>query len=143
MMEKLKALWVKYRQIATYCIAGGLTFLVNIGLFELLYYVLDINKTIANVIAVASAVVFAYVANKLFVFRTRCKSIYDLFREMVSFFAARGVTMLIEIGGGVLLMDVFKLDERWSKIGLTILVIILNYVFSRLFVFHKRSEEKT
>ncbi len=138
MTDKLRALWVKYRQMAVYCIVGVFTTLVNFSLFWLLHYPLGLNENFANTISVISAVLFAYVTNKLFVFKTRCDGPADLAREMLSFFGARGITMLIEVGGGFVLMTVLGYDEMLSKAGLTVIVFVLNYIFSKLFVFKER-----
>lgn len=138
MTDKLKALWRKYRQLAAYCIAGGCTTLVNLSLFYLLRYTAGLNENLANTLSVVAAVLFAYAANKLFVFRTRCDSIASLMREMFSFFAARGLTMLIEVGGGFVLMTLLGINEMLSKLGLTVVVLILNFIFSKLFIFKEK-----
>ena len=123
--------------VMRYVVLGGLTFLVNNGLFILLHGLLRWAETPANLAAVILAVVFAYLGSKWFVFRTRCKDRKDLLREAVAFFSARAVTMVLEIGGFELLVRLAGLDPYWTKLGLTILIILLNYVFSKLFVFRQ------
>ena len=138
MSEKLRELWRKYRQLASYCLAGGCTTLVNLSLFYLLRYPLHLNENLANGISTVAAIIFAYAANKLFVFMTHCDSIGKLMREMFSFFAARGLTLGIELGGGFVLMTLIRFNEMLSKMSLTVIVLILNFIFSKLFIFREK-----
>ena len=132
-----------FLRLIRYAVAGGLTFVVNIGLYALLRESLGWEVTPANIVAVLCAVVFAYLVNKWFVFKTRCPNRKELFREALSFFSARAATMLLEIGGVFLLVDLVRLHELiglrdfWIKAALTVLVVLLNYVFSKWFVFRK------
>ena len=126
-----------FLEAVRYVVIGGLTFIVSNGLFALMYNALHWNHTLSNVIAVVCAVIFAYLTNKKFVFRTRCENKRDLFREALTFFSARAVTFVLEIGGLELLVRAAGLSPNWSKLGLTVLVILINYIFSKLFVFRK------
>ena len=121
-------------ELVRYGVIGVCTTLVNFVIFYLLDTVLGLD-----VISVVSAVIFAYVTNKLFVFQHRCDSFAALVREAVSFFSARGVTMLIEVGG-VFIATLLKLDAMLSKIALNVIVLVLNYVFSKWFVFRKEKK---
>jgi len=120
-----------------YAVIGTLTFLLNNGLFNLLHSALHWEENLSNVISVFVSVVFAYLGSKWFVFLTHCKDKRALLREAFSFFSARAVTMVIEIGGLYLLVTRAGLPAVWIKLGLTVLVILLNYIFSKLFVFRK------
>lgn len=126
-------------ELVRYGVIGVCTTLVNFVIFYLLDTVLGLDANVANVISVVSAVIFAYVTNKLFVFQHRCDSFAALVREAVSFFSARGVTMLIEVGG-VFIATLLKLDAMLSKIALNVIVLVLNYVFSKWFVFRKEKK---
>lgn len=128
-------------QLARYFVTGVLTTFVNFGVFILLDRNFKINVNLANTISVLSAVTFAYITNKLFVFSSHCTSLWSLALEIVSFFSARALTMLIEVGGVFLAVTLLKLDATISKIILNILVLILNYVFSKLYVFKSHGGE--
>ncbi len=124
-----------FLQFVRYVLVGGFTTAINVGLMALLHGGLHWNENLSNVISVVCAVLFAYLASKWFVFRTHCVSKGDFVREMLTFFSARAVTMLVEIGGLFLLVTQAGLPWFWIKLALTILVIVLNFVFSKLFVF--------
>ena len=143
MKKLIRRLWdfawsEKGRELIRYAVIGVLTTAVSFGTLWLLSDAAHINPNIANVISVICAVVFAYVANKLFVFRTHCDTAGELAREAVSFFAARGATMLIEVGGFSLLYEVLKCPEMLAKVIISVVILVLNYVFSKLLVFRKK-----
>ncbi|MCM1084688.1 MAG: YfhO family protein [Clostridium sp.] len=120
-----------------YLIAGGCTTLVNLISFFLLRVFTDIERNICNVIAICMAITFAYFANRFFVFRSRTKGIWGILREAVSFVALRMVSMAVEILGFAILCDSFRLHELVSKIFVQVIVLVLNYIFSKFFVFKK------
>ncbi len=135
MKENVLAFWTRHRRILVYCVVGGCTTLVNMALFTALYYGAHFNENAANVTAVVASVIFAYITNKIYVFQTHCPTASDFVREMLTFFAARGLTMLIEVGGGYLLMTLMGMEAWICKVLLICVVLVLNYVFSRLLVF--------
>ncbi len=141
----MKKLWRRFwaffmsdriQELFRYAVIGVLTTVVSFGTLWLAARVLDPN--IANVVSVVCAVLFAYVANKLFVFRTHCATRRELLREALSFFAARGVTMLIEVGGFSLLYEILHINYMLAKVCISVLILVLNYVFSKLLVFRKK-----
>lgn len=121
-------------KIFRYVFIGGLTTLVSFGVFWLLVYPVNMNPNIANIISVICAVVFAYVTNKIFVFRSKCRNTKEFIIEAFSFFSSRGVTMLIEIGG-VFVLTSLKIEAMISKIIISVAVLVLNYLFSQFLVF--------
>lgn len=120
-----------------YLIAGGCTTFVNLISFFLLRTFSDIERNICNVIAICMAITFAYFANRFFVFRSRTKGIWGVLREVVSFVSLRMVSMAVEVLGFAILCDSFRLNEPISKIFVQVIVLILNYIFSKFFVFKK------
>ena len=120
-----------------YIIVGGMTTLVNFGMFELLYHVLGIQVTVSNVTAIAVSILFAYFANKFVVFRRRSDSFRDLMGEFGKFIGSRLFTMALEVGVVELFYNVIGIDARLGKIAAQILVIIANYLISKLIVFKK------
>ena len=138
MIEKIKGLWRRHRLLAAYVIAGVGATLVDIGLFRLLRFHMAFNENLANTVSTVVAIAFAYATNKLFVFKTHCASRSAFFSEMFSFFAARGLTLGIQVGGGFLLMTILGFEEMFSKCLLIVIVQILNFVFSKLLIFKKK-----
>jgi len=124
----------QFQKIFRYIFIGGLTTFVSFGVFWLLAYPVNMNPNIANIISVICAVIFAYVTNKIFVFRSKCRTTKELVIEAFSFFSSRGITMLIEIGG-VFVLTSLRIEAMISKIIISVLVLILNYLFSQFLVF--------
>lgn len=143
MKEFLKS--EKFKKLVRYGIVGVCTTAVNYALLWLLFYQLHIDYDVANAIAIVSSVLFAYVANKLFVFRSHTGSRGALVREAVSFFASRAVTALLEWGLGFVIHTLIGVDEnRWgmvSKVAINVLVLVLNFVFSQVFVFRGKGKK--
>lgn len=105
-----------------------------------------VNMTISNAIAWFTAVVFAYITNKLFVFESKSWNVAEVWKEVVKFFGARITTGVIEIGGLPLLyyigvkQSLFGVEGFAAKILVSVIVVILNYVFSKIFVFNKKDK---
>lgn len=118
-----------------YLIAGGCTTLVNLITFFLLRVFTTIDRNVCNVIAICMAIAFAYFANKFFVFRTKAGGVTQVIGEAVSFVGARLISMAVEILGFAILCDSFRLSEPMSKFLVQFVVLVLNYLFSKLFVF--------
>lgn len=120
-----------------YLVAGGCTTFVNLIAFFLLRNLTTISRNLSNVIAIIMAITFAYFVNKFFVFRSKNNSISAAVIEAISFFGARLVSMAVEVLGFAILCDSFRMSEALSKILVQFVVLVLNYVFSKLFVFKK------
>ena len=136
------ALWrtERIQELFRYCVIGGLTTLVSFGTLWLFENLLYLEANLANILSILCAVTFAYVTNKLFVFRTHVGSAGALLREAASFFAARGVTMLVEAGGFFALHSLMHLGSMWAKLAISVVVLVLNYVLSKLIIFRKKKE---
>lgn len=121
-----------------YLFIGGCTTLVNLVVYAVLCKVVRLNVNVSNIISVAVSILFAYVANKLVVFRSHCGSIGELAAECARFIGARLATMVIEVGGVFLLYEILHQDEMISKLATQVLVVIGNYFISRFIVFKDR-----
>lgn len=123
-----------------YIFFGGCTTLVNLVSYAAQRYLLGVDMTTANVISIALAILFAYVVNKLYVFESRRDSRRELLAEAAQFIGMRLGTMFIEVFGVIFLSCVWGIHDMVSKLLIQVVVLLLNYVFSKLFVFRK---EKT
>lgn len=155
-MAKIKALFKKYREILFYLIVGGLTTVVSWGsfaLFQMLFEGMIFDKTIcaslSNVFSWIVAVLFSFIANKLWVFESKSFELKLLTKELSSFVVSRlatgaiewlGVPLLINIGLG---QAIFGIESMLAKVLVSIIVVILNYVFGKLFVFRKKKSENS
>ncbi len=126
----------KYKEGILYLFFGGCTTLVNIVSFMILRF-LTVGTYVSNGIAWVLAVLFAFVTNKLYVFESKNKSAKTVAREAVSFFAFRLLSLFIDMGMMYVMIDVFSWNELLAKVLANIVVIIVNYVFSKLFIFKK------
>lgn len=124
----------KFREGLLYLFFGGCTTLVNIISFFVLRKI-KISIYVSNILAWLIAVIFAFVTNKLFVFESRGKSFQETFREGVSFFAFRIISLLFDMGIMYVLIDLLSSNEMIAKIFSNVFVVIINYVFSKLFIF--------
>lgn len=137
-MDKIIELCKKYKSVILYLVFGVLTTIVNI----VAYFLLDFNRlfnTVINTsIAWVVAVIFAYVTNKKWVFESKVEGFKDNFKEMMSFFGCRIATGLMDVGIMFVFVDILRYDDMIIKIASNVLVIILNYVGSKLLVFRNK-----
>ena len=142
----IKKLFYKYKEIIMYIITGGLTTLVNWISYAACTHFLPIKNTeqlilFSNIIAWILAVLFAYVTNKHWVFESKTHSFSGLLKELAGFIGSRLFTGLLEIFGTSLLVrlglnqTLFKTKGFLAKILVSIIVVILNYVISKLLIF--------
>ena len=123
------------REGVRYVIVGGLTTLVNFGVFAVMHRVLKIDVTVSNVTSISISILFAYAANKLVVFKRHCDTRVELVLEFIKFVGSRLFTMAIEVGAVWLFVDILVLNALVGKAASQVLVIILNYIISKLIVF--------
>ncbi len=138
----IKQLFTKYRAMILYVFFGGCTTLVNMGAYYLCYNVARIPNVPSTVIAWLLAVIAAFVTNKLWVFDSKSWAKDVVFHEIWSFFAARIATGLLDVGIMYLAVDVMHWNATVWKLVSNVIVIILNYVASKLFIFRKKDTEE-
>lgn len=136
----MKKLLNRYGEIIRYLIIGVLTTIISLVTYYLLTYTfLNPNKAIelqiANVISWIISVTFAYFTNRQFVFQKKDKS---NFKEMLSFYLSRVSTLLIDMFLMYVFVSILKFNDKIIKVLVQIIVIVLNYIFSKFFVFKKK-----
>ena len=124
------------KEVIFYGIFGVLTTVVNLGVFYVLTH-LGLNENISNIIAVLTAVLFAYFTNRKLVFNSTAVTFKENLKEFYKFMLGRAFTMLLEIAGFYLLFNIIGIQELISKLVITIIVIILNFFISKFFAFKK------
>lgn len=141
-MNKLINIYKKYQEIINYLIVGVLTTLVSIFTYFIFSLILDINNNIlfilANILSWICAVVFAYITNKKFVFNSTTSNRKEEIKVFSLFVSSRITTLLIELIFMFLTVKVLLLNDKISKVIAQIIVIILNYIISKIFVFKKK-----
>ena len=143
-MKKLKALILHFYQndVIRYVFFGGCTTLVNLVCFFVLRKC-RVELNIANLISIITALLFAYVDNSRYVFQDKCETFKDHIRPFCKFISARLVTMVIEVGGVWLLVEVCKMNDMAGKFITQFIVLALNYIFSKFFVFTTGKSKKS
>lgn len=137
-MKKILELYKKYKEVVNYLIFGGLSTLVNFVSYYIFARTLNIDEVISSGLSWFCAVLFAYVTNKLFVFETKKSNKKEVIKEMLSFFLARVISgALCDVGTFALMIKVLGINDIIAKLVTQVMVIIVNYLFSKLIVFKK------
>ena len=137
MIEKIRALVEKHWDMVSYLFFGVLTTIVNYLVYLPLYNLLGISAAVSNMIAWAAAVAFAYVTNKPFVFKSHDWSMKTVLPELGKFVGCRAASGGLETALVFLTVDVCGWDGNLWKLIISVVVVILNYVSSKLLVFRK------
>ncbi len=145
-MEKIKELCIKHREILVYIIVGGLTTVVAWGckfLWNAVFYAgtalpTVTQNTVLSVVENVSGIAFAYPTNRKWVFQSKNPNILS---ELISFVGSRAATWILGWLLNMLLVNVLHVSVFVSTVVVGIVVIIGNYVFSKLLVFRKKNAE--
>lgn len=151
-MNTIKKLIIKYKELIIYGVFGVGTTLVDFATYEIFNMILGADYyLVSNVAAWFISVVFAFITNKLFVFESKSWEFRLVTREIAPFFGARVFSLIVAEAGLFLLVDVFGMKdfaleifgfnisgETVSKAILSVVVVVLNYFFSKFVVFRKK-----
>ena len=138
MFAKLKELFKKYYDLISYLFFGVLTTVVNYLVYLPCYNLLGLNASVSNMIAWVVAVIFAFVTNKLFVFHSYDWSAKVLIPELTKFVATRIGSGGLETAILFLSVDIAGMNGNVWKLVTSVLVVVLNYIGSKLLVFKKK-----
>ena len=141
-IQKIKQLIKKYEEIIKYLIIGVLTTALNYTVFVILVNVVKMEMHASNLIAWLVGVIFAYFTNKLFVFESKSFKVQVLGKEIISFGAARVFSLLLEEIILYIFVDLLNMNKLIIKLIANIIVIIVNYILSKFFIFKKNKEQK-
>ena len=133
-----KNTYIKYKLQINYMLFGIITVFVSIFSYHIAYHVLDIPNVISSIISWFLAVVAAYITNKIWVFESKVRGFLNILKEFFSFFYCRFLTGILEVSAMWIGVDILNINEMLTKVASTIIAIILNYLFSRLYIFNKR-----
>lgn len=133
----IKKLIDTYKEIISYLFFGVCTTVVNFVIYFACTKIFGINYLLANAISWAGAVAFAYVTNRIWVFKSKTKGIRAIFKEITAFVGCRllsgAMDMLIMFIG----VDLLGISDDITKLLTQVVVVVLNYVFSKLIIFRK------
>ena len=137
MIKLILNLMEKYKSFIAYAVFGVFTTIVNIVTYKVCYSSLGINNTVSNIIAWIFAVFFAYLTNKVWVFGSYSWKWKVLKKEILAFVSCRLATGVLDIVIMYICVDIMEWPALLMKIASNVIVIILNYVFSKLVIFKK------
>lgn len=156
MINMIKKLLVKYKKMIIYIICGGLAAVVSMITYFITRHLFpDINAVpgilklfytnsvtlFPNIIAWIFAATFAYITNRIFVFESKIKGFRQNIKQITTFYVSRLTTLVIDMLIMFIFIDVMNIQsniyELFIKILSNLIIMILNYVFSKIFVFKK------
>lgn len=138
-MKKLKEIYIKYKEIILYVIFGGLTTVINYAIYAFMV-LLKIDIYTSNIMAWVGAVLFAYLTNRKMVFNSDAKGKKSIIIEILSFYGARVFSLAVETGLLFVCVSLMGMNEWITKLVLQVVVIVLNYIFSKFLVFRKKKK---
>ena len=137
-MNRIKELYNKYREAIAYLFFGFLGVAVNLIVYYICAHIFYIEVVLSTVIAWICSVSFAFVTNKIWVFESKDWTKSAVFKEITSFFMYRILTGILDVIIMYICVDKLFFNDMLIKIISSIIVIILNYVASKLIVFKKK-----
>lgn len=148
-MEKLLNIYKKHKEIINYIIVGGITTLVRWGttvIFENLFGTFMsegvLRDTLITAVSLVITILFAFPPNKLVVFESKSFSKNIVGIEFIAFISARAVASLIELVGIPLICEVTSMNLTVATMVVSVVVLVVNYIFSKLFIFKNREDKK-
>lgn len=135
MVEKLTK---KYLDVIPYLFFGVCTTVVNVVTYWICAHLLSLKTMVSTIIAWILAVLFAYVTNRKWVFCSETHEVWDICKEMASFFGCRLATGIVDWLSMYVFVELLSANDVFIKIAANLLVIVLNYVASKLIIFKKK-----
>lgn len=144
MIKKCKELYLKYEEMVNYLIVGVLNTIVSwAAFFACAYTILDAQivwqNIMLSVISWVAGVVFGYFMNRKYVFKSKEP---NMWKEFLQFAGGRVSTYVLDAVVMVLMVNVMHINEGISKVFVSVLVMIGNYIISKLFVFKKEEPKE-
>lgn len=138
--KKIWSIYDKFKELFNYIIVGALTTLVSLVSYFIFSRIMNIEKTIyfilANTLSWILSVAFAYITNKIFVFASKTKN-KEAIKEAIKFVSSRILTYLIDLALMFIFVKLIKINNDTSKLIVQFVVLVLNYILSKLLVFKK------
>ncbi len=141
MKENIKELYLKYKEVINYLVFGVLAMFVNFGSYYVFARMLSIDEVISSGLSWFFSVLFAYITNKLFVFDSKTNTAKEFLKEIISFFLARILSgILCDVGTFALMVKVLNINDMIAKVVTQVMVVIVNYILSKFFIFKNKKD---
>ena len=134
-LNRMEPFYREHKEILLYLFFGGLTFVVSIATYAFFIRVLGADALVANLFSWIFAVSFAYITNRTWVFESNATGRQAVLKEMGKFFSGRIATLLVEELILLVFIKWLHFDNMAVKVVAQVVVILLNYVISKLWVF--------
>ena len=134
----LKKIIQKYKDVIPYLFFGVCTTLVNVVVYWVCAHPFNFNIMVSTIIAWVLAVLFAYITNRKWVFHSEAKTRKEVIKEIVSFFGCRLATGVVDWACMFIFVKILGWNDVVIKFAANVLVIILNYIASKLLIFRKK-----
>lgn len=131
-------IYKKQEEMVNYLIFGFLAFVLSVVIFYIFANMVGLNEQIANIISWIICVIFCFFTNKLFVFKSKDKDTRGNIREFIDFILARLATLVIENAILFIMIELLFVNNMISKLVGQFVVIVTNYVLSKLWIFKKK-----
>lgn len=133
----MRRIYEKYKDVIPYLFFGVCTTLVNIAVYWICAHPLNTGIMPGTIIAWITAVLFAYLTNRKWVFHSEAYSAKEILREIIAFFSCRIATGVIDWLMMYVFVDCLHINDVLIKAVANIIVIVLNYIASKLLIFRK------
>ena len=137
-MEIIAKIYKKYKEAIDYLFWGGVAFVLSMVLFYLFANVMGIYEQFANILSWIICVIFTYITNRTFVFQSKVKGIKNIFKEFKDFVTARLLTLVMENVILFVMIDLLTINNMIAKLVGQFVVIVSNYILSKLWIFKKK-----
>lgn len=140
MKTKLLKIIKKYDEVIRYLIIGVLTTIFSLLIYYLFSRGINLDYKISIILSWFMTVIFAFFSNKVVVFKSRTNYIKDFLFEIVNFFKYRILSLLIDFFIMIILIEIININDLIAKVIVQVVIIIVNYVFSKFLVFNQREK---
>lgn len=135
----MKDLLIKYKSVIMYIIFGILTTVVNIVIYYICAHIINMNTMVSTGTAWVISVLFAYITNRKYVFESNNVGMEAILKEIISFFSCRLATGILDMAIMYIFVDILHFADLPIKVFSNIIVIVLNYIASKLIIFRKET----
>lgn len=137
----LNPFYKKNKEVLLYLFFGGLTFLVSVISYAYFNVTLGINELVANIISWVLAVAFAFFTNRIWVFQAPTETVSQFLMQLIRFFMGRVATLVVEEVILLVFITILGFNSMAVKVIAQVIVIVLNYIISKLVVFRKKNDQ--
>ncbi|MBR3605978.1 MAG: GtrA family protein [Lachnospiraceae bacterium] len=142
-IKLIQHLWKKHEEAMNYLFWGGVAFLLSIILFHIFANMMNLYEQIANTLSWIICVIFTYLTNRFFVFKSKTRGLKRVTKEFTDFVTARIITLVMENAILFVMIDLLTIHNMIAKLVGQFVVIVSNYILSKLWIFKKEKKDES